>query len=102
MPHCVKAEGWAALPRDLLGPLIRQAAAEAQAGGPLSLAEAEALLRALGPCRHWRAVALEEVSCRACQRRVWWGRARSPHLPVAWLVSVTARPFQLSSVLHHL
>lgn len=62
MPPCVRAEGWAALPRDVLGPMLRLVAEEAQAAGPLTLPAAQALLAALSPCRHWRAVALEEVS----------------------------------------
>lgn len=70
MPPCVRAEGWAALPRDVLGPMLRRVAEEAQAAGPLTLPAAQALLAALSPCRHWRAVALEEVSSlkqrRAC------------------------------------
>lgn len=64
MAPCVRAEGWAALPRDVLGPMLCQVAEEAQAHGPLTLGAAEELLAVLSPCRHWRAVALEEV--RVC------------------------------------
>ena len=56
------ASCWADLPDDLLELILRPCSEAAHVQGALSPAKAASLLGSMGPCRRWRAVALDRVS----------------------------------------